>query len=109
MKSYPSDITRAQFETIAALLDAARKKTKPKTLDMYCVFNALLYAVKTGCQWRALPKDYPKWRSVHRYFQVWSIPRKGEITPVLATALKKIGRAGAYKKWQGTQDLIRYH
>ena len=108
MKNYPSDITRSQFESIAGILEAARKRTKPKTLDMYCVFNALLYVVKTGCQWRALPKEYPKWRSVHRYFQIWSLAREGETTTVLTTVLKKISRERAYKRWQETQDLLRY-
>ncbi|MBI4368995.1 MAG: IS5 family transposase [Elusimicrobia bacterium] len=90
MNNYPSDITRAQFKKIAPLLEAARKKTRPRTLDLHHVFNALLYVLKTGCQWRALPKDYPKWRSVHRYFQVWSIPRAGETSAVLDVVLKKI-------------------
>ena len=108
MKKYPSDITKAQFKKIERFLEAARKKTRPRTLDLEHVFNRLLYVLKTGCQWRALPKDYPKWRSVHRYFQVWSIPRKGETAAVLETVLKKIGRAGTYKRWKETQDLLRY-
>jgi transposase len=68
--NYPSDITKEQFNKIAPTLDTARKKTRPKTLSMYEVFNGLLYVVSTGCQWRALPKDYPKWKSAHYYFQI---------------------------------------
>ena len=30
--------------------------------------NAIFYVLKTGCQWRYLPKDYPPWQSAHRYF-----------------------------------------
>ncbi len=61
--SYPSDISRTQFEIIRPMLEDARKKTKPKKLDLYDVFCGILYVVKTGCQWRMLPKDYPKWKS----------------------------------------------
>ncbi|MBU0722838.1 transposase [Patescibacteria group bacterium] len=67
---YPSNITKAQFEKIVPILEGARKKTKPRTLNLYEVFNELMYVVTTGYQWRALPKDYPKWRSVHTYFKI---------------------------------------
>ena len=103
---YPSDITRAQFNTIAPLLESARKKTKPRKHDLYDVFNALLYLTKTACQWRALPKDYPDYRAVHYYFRMWSTPRKGEKESVLDVVLKKIGRARTYQKWQ---DLLHEH
>ncbi len=65
---YPSDMSREQFETIKPLLEGARKKTKPRTVDLYEVFCAVLYLLRTGCQWRALPSDFPKWRTVHSYF-----------------------------------------
>ncbi len=50
------------------LLEQARRKTKPRTVDLYEVFCAVLYLLRTGCQWRALPSDFPKWRTVHSYF-----------------------------------------
>ncbi|MBD3728029.1 MAG: IS5/IS1182 family transposase, partial [Moraxella osloensis] len=34
-KSYPSDISRKQFEHILPILESARKKTKPRTVDLY--------------------------------------------------------------------------
>jgi transposase len=66
-KIYPSDISREQFENIRLLLESARKKTAPRTVDLYEVFCAVLYLLRTGCQWRALPSDFPKWRTVHSY------------------------------------------
>jgi transposase len=97
--NYPSDITRDQFGKIAPILEGARKKTKPRTLDLYEVFNALLYVVRTGCQWRALPKDYPKYGTVHKYFRIWSEPREDEPS-ILDQVLKKTGNWRAYQKWQ---------
>lgn len=44
---YPSDISREQFEQIRPLLERARKKTKPRTVDLYEVFRAALYLLKT--------------------------------------------------------------
>ncbi len=86
---YPSDITQKQFKKIQPLLDSARKKTKPRTLDLYDVFCAVLYILKSGCQWRMLPSDFPKWRSVHAYFEIWS-ETEGEQPSLLDQALKKM-------------------
>ena len=97
--SYPSDISREQFEQIRPLLESARKKTKPRKLDLYEVFNALLYVVKTGCQWRALPKDYPNFGTVHKYFRIWSETNDGGES-ILSQVLKKTGYARAYQQWQ---------
>lgn len=70
-KKYPSDITREQFAKIAPLLESAKSKTHPRTLDLFDVFNAALYLLKTGCQWRALPSEFPDYRRVHYYFTIW--------------------------------------
>ena len=105
---YPSDITREQFKSIAPILEGARKKTKPRKHDLYDVFNALLYITKTACQWRALPKDYPDYRTVHYYFRTWSKQLHGKEETVLDTVLKKIGRARTYQKWQETMHEHDY-
>ena len=94
-KGYPSDIKREQFEVIRPLLEGARKKTAPRKVDLYEVFCAVLYLLRTGCQWRALPSDFPKWRTVHSYFAIWSEPREGG--SLLEQALKKSG-------WRGPRE-----
>jgi transposase len=58
-KPYPSDISPEQFAQIRPLLESVRKHTKPTTVDLYEVFNALLYLLKSGCQWRMLPEGFP--------------------------------------------------
>src|SRR5271170_1781845 len=101
-KKYPSDLTREQFELVRPLLESIRKKTHPRTLDLHDVFNAVLYVLKTGCQWSALPHDYPKYRTVHSYFMKWSeekrVGRKKQPS-VLEQSLKKISWRGAYVQW----------
>ena len=86
-KNYPSDISREQFEIIRPLLESARKKTAPRTVELYEVFCAVLYLLRSGCQWRMLPEEFPKWRTVHSYFAIWSEPREGG--SLLEQALKK--------------------
>ena len=106
--AYPSDISRAQFKKMRSILEGARKKTAPRKHDLYDVFNGVLYVVKSGCQWRMVPKEYPNWKSLHAYFRIWSEVAKGQNETTLARVLKKIGRGGAYKKWQETQDFVRH-
>jgi transposase len=97
-KTYPSDITREQFERIRPVLEGARKKTRPRTIDLYDAFCGVLYVLKSGCQWRMLPSDFPKWRSVHAYFEIWSEEKDGEQS-ILEKILKKISWRGSYVQW----------
>ena len=90
---YPSDISRAQFEEIRLILESLRKRTRPRVVDLYEIFCAVLYLLKSGCQWRMLPREYPKWRTVHWYFSQWSEPDQDGIS-VLEQALKKCGWRG---------------
>ncbi|CAI10601.1 IS1480 transposase, fragment (plasmid) [Aromatoleum aromaticum EbN1] len=55
-KSYPSDISREQFEIIRPLLQSARRKTCPRRVDLNEVFCAVLYLLRSGCQGRMLPE-----------------------------------------------------
>ena len=71
---YPSDITREQFEIIRPML--AKKRTHPPTYDLYDIFCAVLYLLKEGCTWRAIPHDFPKWQNVRYHYDNWS--RKDE-------------------------------
>ena len=70
--SYPSDISREQFVRILPTLESARRRTKPRTVDLYDVFCGVLYLLKSGCQWRMLPADFPNWRTCYKYFRQWS-------------------------------------
>ena len=62
-KSYPSDISREQFEEIRKELVGAKKRTHPSKYDLYDLFCAVLYLLKEGCTWRAIPHDFPKWQN----------------------------------------------
>jgi transposase len=87
--SYPSNISREQFDKITPILESARKKTRPRIVDLYNVFCAVLYILKSGCQWRMLPKEFPKWRTCHHYFSIWS-EKTTDSDSVLEKVLKKI-------------------
>ncbi len=103
-KSYPSDISRENFAQIEPLLRSVWRSTKPIKLDLYEVFCAVLYLLRTGCQWRYLPPQFPKWRSVYAYWRKWSEPDEHGVS-VLQQALKKSGWRGPRET--GAQRLQR--
>ena len=71
-KAYPSDITREQFALISKDLEGVKKTTRPREIDLYEVFCAILYLLKEGVSWRAIPHDFPKWGIVRYYYDVWA-------------------------------------
>jgi len=103
--SYPSDISREQFAKIEPILEKARKKTKPRELDLYDLFCGILYVLKSGCQWRMLPKEYPAWESVYAYFRKWNAKRKDQPS-LLEEALKKCGWRGPTKPWSERENNL---
>ena len=108
MLDYPSNVTREQFDLIKDDLESARKKTKPRKLDLYEVFCGVLYVLKSGCQWRMLPKDFPKWRSVNEYFRIWS-EQIDDKPSILEQVLKKISWLDTYKRWQKRNNEFLHH
>src|SRR5215212_4649753 len=71
---YPSDVTDAQWEQVASLLQepARTGPGRPRRVPLREVFNALLYLKQTGCGWRYLPREFPPRSTVHYYFQKWT-------------------------------------
>ncbi|HEF1855990.1 TPA: transposase [Bacillus cereus] len=89
--NYTSNITREQFEVIREDLENARKTTRPRTVDLYEVFCGVLYLLTAGCQWRHLPSDFPNWKTVYSYYQIWRKVEEND-TSLLEKVHKKIGR-----------------
>jgi len=69
---YPSDLIDAEWELIKPMLPEARRGGRPRTTDLREVMNAIRYVLRTGCQWRQLPKDFPPRSTVYSYFWEWS-------------------------------------
>lgn len=69
---YASDLTNAEWALIAPLMPVASKLGRPRTTDLRAVVEAILYMASTGCQWRAIPKDFPPYSTVQGYFYAWS-------------------------------------
>jgi transposase len=70
-RCYPSDLTDQEWAILEPLIPAAKEGGRRRTTDMRNVLNAILYVDRTGCQWRALPHDFPPWSTVWSYFRAW--------------------------------------
>jgi putative transposase len=72
-REYPSDLTNEQWQLIRPLLPPASRVGRPREVCRRQVINAILYVNRTGCQWRQLPRDFPKWRTVYDLFWHWRL------------------------------------
>jgi putative transposase len=68
---YPSDLNDAEWDLIAPMVPPNRGRGRHPQGDLREVVNAILYLTKEGCQWRALPHDFPVWSTVRYYFDKW--------------------------------------
>ena len=69
---YPSDMTDKEWALAAPLIPPAKRGGRKRTADVREVLNAIFYVLWTGCQWQALPKDFPPKSTVHDYLELWN-------------------------------------
>src|SRR5258708_34437121 len=68
---YDSDLNEEGWAILEPLIPLAKEGGRPRRINMREVVNGIFYLLKTGCQWRMLPKDFPKWKTVNDYFSKW--------------------------------------
>jgi putative transposase len=68
---YPSDLTDEHYTLLDTHIPKSKPGGRPRLVDIREVINAIFYINRTGCQWRLLPHDFPKWNTVYYYFAQW--------------------------------------
>ena len=86
---YASDLTDAEWLIVAPFMPERSRLGRPREIELRSVVNAILYILATGCQWRALPKDFPARSTVQGYFYRW---RDDGTWPWINAALVKLVR-----------------
>src|SRR5580765_4816966 len=96
---YPSDLTDEQWEVIRPLLPKRRRHRpgRPPSVDRRDLLDAVFYLLRTGCQWRQLPLDFPPWGTVSSQFHRW---RKSGLWDKIHDALHRRVRQAQGKKAQ---------
>jgi putative transposase len=91
---YPSDLSDQEWEILAPLIPPAKLGGRPRKWPMRKILNAIFYLLRSGCQWRMLPREFPPWSTVHHYFRLWRLDGTWEgISAVLRERLRvRVGR-----------------
>jgi putative transposase len=72
-KSYPTNLTDSEWQSLKSHLPTPHKRGRPRIHSFREIMDAIFYVLKSGCQWRLLPCDFPPWESVYHYFRRWSL------------------------------------
>src|SRR5688572_21784589 len=67
---YDTDLTDEQYVLVEPFLPKPKRTGRPPA-NLREVLNAILYLVRSGCQWRLLPHDFPPWSTVHTWYRRW--------------------------------------
>ena len=102
-RHYPSDLTDAQWALVAPHIPAAKSGGRRRTTDVRTVLDAIIYLLRTGCQWRQLPGDFPPWPTVHGYFRGW---RLTGVWVLLHRKLYPLARIAAGRKPEPTLVIM---
>jgi transposase len=79
-KLYDTDLTDAARALIAPMLLAARPVGLPRKINIRAVLNAIFYLLRTGCQWRLLPREFPGWSTVWILLAIRKMIKVGSVS-----------------------------
>lgn len=69
--SYPSDLSDQEWTILAPLLPPAKAGGRPRSVNLRIMMNGIFHVLRSGCQWRMLPREYGPWSTVYAYFRQW--------------------------------------
>ena len=91
---YASDLTDSEWALIARKMPRRRRLGRPREVDLREVVQAIFYILSTGCQWRALPSEFPPFSTVQGYFYTWRDTGRWHriVRALVRRARRKLGR-----------------
>src|ERR1700690_1759591 len=97
---YSTNFTDAQWAKIKELIPGHKRKRK---YDLRKIWEGLMYIVKTGCQWRMLPREFPDWQLVYYYYSKW---KEDGVIEFVMDKLREQAREKIQKKDQPSIGII---
>jgi putative transposase len=70
---YPTDLSDAEWHILGPLIPAAKPGGRPVAWTRRHILDGIFYVVRSGCQWRLLPREFPPWKTVYHYFRAWRL------------------------------------
>src|SRR5262245_23283078 len=102
-RAYPTDLSDAEFDCFAPHLPTPKPCGRPWVHTRRELLDAVFYVVRTGCQWRLLPHEFPPWRTVYHYFRRWRLDGLWER---LNAALRERVRVGVGRDPQPSAAIL---
>jgi putative transposase len=72
-EAYPTDLSDAEYVCLEPQLPHPVRPGRPRVHPLREILDAIFYLVRTGCQWRLLPHEFPPWQTVYHYFRQWRL------------------------------------
>ena len=72
-RAYPTDLSDAEYAYLEPHLPVPLQQGRPRVHALREILDAIFYAVRSGCQWRLLPYEFPPWQTVYPYFRLWRL------------------------------------
>ena len=72
-EAYPTDLSDAEYACLEPQLPHPVRPGRPRVHPLREILDAIFYVVRTGCQWRLLPHEFPPWQTVYHYFRQWRL------------------------------------
>jgi putative transposase len=101
--AYPSDLSDEAWHVLDPLVPEVKNGGRPAAHERREIVNAILYVLRTGCQWRALPHDLPSWKTVYTYFRTWRLDGTWER---IHDALRRQVRRSVGKKPEASAAIL---
>jgi len=103
MQIYNSDLSDSEWDLLSPHFSKEKKLGRKSHRNMRVVLNAIFYRLRTGCQWRMLPKEYGSWEAIFGYWYRWS---KNGFWQKINDALRDIVRSKDGKSTNPTAAII---
>ena len=100
---YPSDLSDEEWAILGPLITPGKQAGHPQLFGLRRIVEAVFYLLRTGCQWRAMPHEYPPWPTVFYHFAKW---RNQGTWERINTALRERHRVLNGRKPQPTAAII---
>ena len=72
-KEYATDLTDKEWQILEALVPPIKSGGRRANYSRREILNAILFVLRSGCQWRMLPHDLPNWQTVYTYYRNWRL------------------------------------
>jgi putative transposase len=101
-QTYPTDLKYTEWQLISDYFPTCRLG-RPRKWELWQILNAILYVVRTGCQWRMLPTNLPAWQTVYGYVRRW---KKNGLWERINEALVKKVRVRQERKAEPSAGIL---